>query len=210
MFKKLVFGIIGMIIAIWAFIILTFRPTPEYLRNTEADGVKIQVQISDDDRSPIIRTYTKEEFDTFDQTKIDNIEDDVDGRVEGDLPCVHLLKDNKIYMTFYKNGQKIDPEKTSLKITTYASDYRDPVKERKIEGNLIKKNNQTYTYATKRYSTQYETIFVEYLQCEVTYTIEGKEYVSIFGTFQDNADEDTDFFKTEDLDQPIPPENNGI
>lgn len=206
MFKKLVFGLIGIIITIWAFILLTFRPTPGYLRNTEADGVKIEAKISDDDRTPIIRTYTKEEFNTFDQAKIDNIEDDVDGRVEGDLPCIHLLKDNKIYISFYKDGKKIDPEKTSLKITTYASDYRDPVKEREIEGNLSKESDQTYTYATKRYSTQYETIFVEYLQCEVTYTIEGKDYVSIFGTFQNNADEDTDFFRNEDLKEPLAPE----
>ena len=56
MFKKLVFGIIGLFIAIWAFILLTFRPTPGYLRNTEANGVKIEAKISNDDRSPIIRT----------------------------------------------------------------------------------------------------------------------------------------------------------
>lgn len=206
MFKKLVLGIIGIIIAIWIFILLTFRPTPEYLRNMEADGVKIQVQISDDDRTPIIRTYTKEKFDTFNQDKIENIEDDIDGRVEGDLPAIHLIKDKKIYVSFYKDGQKIDPEKAKIKITAHAADYRDPIKKRKIEGNFTKEADKTYTYATKRYSTQYEKIFVEYLQFQISYTIDGKDYVSIFGTFQNNADEDTDFFENEDLDPPIPPE----
>lgn len=206
MFKKLVFGIIGIFIAIWAFILLTFRPTPGYLRNMEADGVKIEAQISNDDRKPIIRTYTKEEFETFDQAKIDNIEDDVDGRVEGDLPCIDLLKDNKIYISFYKDGKKVDPEKTHIEITAHASDYNDPTKTRHIEGELTDDGENTYSYATKRYGVQFEKYFMEYLQFQISYTIEGKDYVSIFGTFQNNAPDGTDFFKNEDLKEPLDPE----
>ena len=142
---------------------LTFRPTPGYLRNTEADGVKIEAKISDDDRTPIIRTYTKEEFDKFDQCKIDNIEDDVDGRVEGDIPCIDLLKDNKIYISFYKDGKKIEPEKTHIEITAHASDYKDPTKTRHIEGELTNDGENTYSYATKRYGVQFEKYFMEYL-----------------------------------------------
>lgn len=206
MFKKLVFGIIGIFIAIWAFILLTFRPTPGYLRNMEANGVKIEAQISNDDRKPIIRTYTKEEFETFDQAKIDNIEDDVDGRVEGDLPCIDLLKDNKIYISFYKDGKKVDPEKTHIEITAHASDYKDPTKTRHIEGELTEDGENTYSYATKRYGVQFEKYFMEYLQFQISYTIEGKDYVSIFGTFQNNAPDGTDFFKNEDLKEPLAPE----
>ena len=203
MFKKLVFGIIGIFIAIWAFILLTFRPTPGYLRNMEADGVKIEAQISNDDRKPIIRTYTKEEFETFDQAKIDNIEDDVDGRVEGDLPCIDLLKDNKIYISFYKDGKKVDPEKTHIEITAHASDYNDPTKTRHIEGELTDDGENTYSYATKRYGVQFEKYFMEYLQFEVTYTIDGKDYVSILGAFQSNVPDGTDFFRNEDLKEPL-------
>ncbi|MBZ2386568.1 hypothetical protein K8P03_04560 [Anaerococcus murdochii] len=206
MFKKLVFGIIGIFIAIWAFILLTFRPTPGYLRNMEADGVKIEAQISNDDRKPIIRTYTKEEFETFDQAKIDNIEDDVDGRVEGDLPCIDLLKDNKIYISFYKDGKKVDPEKTHIEITAHASDYKDPTKTRHIEGELTEDGENTYSYATKRYGVQFEKYFMEYLQFEVTYTIDEKDYVSILGAFQSNVPDGTDFFRNEDLKEPLDPE----
>lgn len=206
MFKKLVFGIIGIFIAIWAFLLLTFRPTPGYLRNTEADGVKIEAKISDDDRTPIIRTYTKEEFDKFDQSKIDNIEDDVDGRVEGDIPCIDLLKDNKIYISFYKDGKKIEPEKTHIEITAHASDYKDPTKTRHIEGELTNAGENTYSYATKRYGVQFEKYFMEYLQFEVTYTIDGKDYISILGAFQSNVPDGTDFFKNEDLKEPLDPE----
>ncbi len=203
MFKKLVFGIIGIFIAIWAFILLTFRPTPGYLRNMEANGVKIEAQISNDDRKPIIRTYTKKEFETFDQAKIDNIEDDVDGRVEGDLPCIDLLKDNKIYISFYKDGKKVDPEKTHIEITAHASDYNDPTKTRHIEGELTDDGENTYSYATKRYGVQFEKYFMEYLQFEVTYTIDGKDYVSILGAFQSNVPDGTDFFRNEDLKEPL-------
>lgn len=203
MFKKLAFGIIGIFIAIWAFILLTFRPTPGYLRNMEANGVKIEAQISNDDRKPIIRTYTKKEFETFDQAKIDNIEDDVDGRVEGDLPCIDLLKDNKIYISFYKDGKKVDPEKTHIEITAHASDYNDPTKTRHIEGELTDDGENTYSYATKRYGVQFEKYFMEYLQFEVTYTIDGKDYVSILGAFQSNVPDGTDFFRNEDLKEPL-------
>lgn len=206
MFKKLVIGLVFFVIAFFVFIRFAFLPTPEFLRNQEVDGVKIEVQISNDDRKPIIRTYTKEEFETFDQTKIDNIEDDVDGRVEGDLPCIDLLKDNKIYISFYKDGKKVDPEKTHIEITAHASDYKDPTKTRHIEGELTEDGENTYSYATKRYGVQFEKYFMEYLQFQISYTIEGKDYVSIFGTFQNNAPDGTDFFKNEDLKEPLDPE----
>lgn len=206
MFKKLVIGLVFFVIAFFVFIRFAFLPTPEFLRNQEVDGVKIEVQISNDDRKPIIRTYTREEFDTFDQTKIDNIEDDVDGRVEGDLPCIDLLKDNKIYISFYKDGKKVDPEKTHIEITAHASDYKDPTKTRHIEGELTEDGENTYSYATKRYGVQFEKYFMEYLQFQISYTIEGKDYVSIFGTFQNNAPDGTDFFKNEDLKEPLDPE----
>lgn len=206
MFKKLVIGLVFFVIAFFVFIRFAFLPTPEFLRNQEVDGVKIEVQISNDDRKPIIRTYTREEFDTFDQTKIDNIEDDVDGRVEGDLPCIDLLKDNKIYISFYKDGKKVDPEKTHIEITAHASDYKDPTKTRHIEGELTEDGENTYSYATKRYGVQFEKYFMEYLQFQISYTIEDKDYVSIFGTFQNNAPDGTDFFKNEDLKEPLDPE----
>ena len=206
MFKKLALGLVCLVVAFFVFIRFAFLPTPEFLRNQEADGVKIQAKISDDDRSPIIRTYTKEKFTSFNQAKIDNIEDDVDGRVEGDLPCIDLLKDNKIYISFYKDDKKVDPEKTHIEITAHASDYKDPTKTRHIEGELTNDGENTYSYATKRYGVQFEKYFMEYLQFEVTYTIDGKDYVSILGTFQSNAPDGTDFFKNEDLKEPLDPE----
>lgn len=206
MLKKILIGVGALIIASITYIIFATLPTPSFMRNQEADGVKIEVEISNDDRSPIIRTYTKEEFDSFDQEKIEEINDKISGRIEGDLPRINLVSDNKIYINFYKDGKKVDPEKTQVKITVHAADYRDPVKKREIEDKLSKEADKTYSFATRRYSTQYEKYFMEYLRIELIYTIEGKDYVSIFGTFQDNSEEGTDFFDNEDLENPIEPE----
>lgn len=208
MFKKILIAIVSIIIGAFAFIQFVTMPTPSFMRNKEVDGVKIEAKISNDDRSPIIRTFAKEEFENFDEGKILDIYDDVAGRIEGDLPRIHLLNDNKIYVSFYKDGQKIEPEKTRLKITAHADHYNDPVKKRKIEGELSKDADKTYSFATKRYSTQYQKYFIEYLRFEISYTIEGKDYLSVFATFQDNAKEGTDFFENEDLNPPIPPEDD--
>lgn len=206
MFKKIIIGLVSLVIGLFLFIQFITMPTPNFMRNQEANGVKIQVQISDDERKPIIRTFTKEKFDTFSEGKIRDINADVSGGIEGDLPCIHLLENNKVYISFYKDGKKVDPENAQIKITAHASDYRDPTDKREIEGDLSKEADKTYTFTTKRYSIQYEKFFIEYLRIEVTYTIEGKDYISIFATNQDNATEGTDFFENEDLKEPLDPE----
>ena len=91
MFKKLVIGLVFLVVAFFVFIRFAFLPTPEFLRNQEVDGVKVEIRISDDERKPIIRTYTKEEFDKFDQSKIDNIEDDVD------LSLIHISEPTRLH-----------------------------------------------------------------------------------------------------------------
>lgn len=203
MFKKVIIGIVSLIIGAFLFIQFVTLPTPNFMRNQEKDGVKIQVQISNDERKPIIRTFTKEKFD---QEKIEKINDEVAGRIEGDIPSIHLLENDKIYLTFYKDGEKIEPDDAYIKITAHASDYRDPTKKRYIEGDLTDNGDKTYSFATKRYSVQYEKYFIEYLRFEVNYTIDGKDYISIFATNQDNAGDGTDFFENEDLKEPLNPE----
>lgn len=205
MFKKVIIGIVSLIIGAFLFIQFVTLPTPNFMRNQEKDGIKIQVQISNDERNPIIKTYTKDEFEKFDQEKIEKINDEVAGRIEGDIPSIHLLENDKIYLTFYKDGEKIEPDDAYIKITAHASDYRDPTKKRYIEGDLTDNGDKTYSFATKRYSVQYEKYFIEYLRFEIAYTIEDKDYISIFATNQDNAGDGTDFFENEDLKEPLNP-----
>lgn len=183
-----------------------FSPTPDFRRNNGVHGVKVNIKVSDDERKPIIRTFKREKFENLPENKIMKLRDTIDGRIEGDIPCIHLNYDNKIYFEFTKDGKVYQPEIPKIKIFASASHYDDNQKNRIIEGELDRLDDGRYFYETKRYSTQFEKYFLEYLRIEVYYTIDGVAYLSTFGTFQDNANDGTDFFDNEKLEMPIPPE----
>ena len=203
-----VFAIV-IIIAIILFVAVQiyFSPTPEAKRNNSVHGVKVNVQVSNDERKPIVRTFERSKFESLPEQKVMRVRDTIAGRIEGDIPCIQLNDDNKIYFTFEKDGEVYEPEEIpKIKIFASASHYDDNQKQRVIEGELDRLDDGRYFYETKRYSTQFEKYFLEYLRIEVYYTIDGVDYVSTFGTFQGNGDEGTDFFDNETLENPIPPE----
>lgn len=170
------------------------------------NGVKVNIQVSNDERKPIVRTFEREEFESLSESKVMKVRDKIAGRIEGDIPCIHLNYDNKIYFEFTKDGKVYEPEIPKIKIFASASHYADDQKQRVIEGELDRLDDGRYFYETKRYSTQFEKYFLEYLRIEIYYTIDGVDYLSTFGTFQDNANDGTDFFDNENLEKPIPPE----
>ena len=183
-----------------------FSPTPESKRNNSVHGVKVNIKVSDDERKPIVRTFERSKFESMPENKIMKVRDTIDGRIEGDIPSIHLNEDNRIYFTFEKDGEVFEPAIPKIKIFAAASYYDDKERQRVIEGELDRLDDGRYFYETKRYSTQFEKYFLEYLRVEIYYTIDGIDYVSTFGTFQDNANEGTDFFDNEKLEEPIPPE----
>ena len=180
-------------------------PKPEAKRNNSVHGVKVNIKVSDDERKPIIRTFEKEEFESLPEQKVMRVRDTIAGAIEGDIPCIHLNEDNKFYVEFINKGKVYEPEIPKIKIFA-DSYYNDKTRETLIEGELDRLDDGRYFYETKRYSTQFEKYFLEYLRIEIYYTIDGVDYVSTFGTFQDNANEGTDFFNNETLEKPIPPE----
>lgn len=183
-----------------------FSPTPDFKRNNSIHGVKVNIQVSNDERKPIVRTFKREKFENLSEKEIMKLRDTIDGRIEGDIPSIHLNEDNKIYFTFESGGEVYQPEIPKIKIFASASHYDDKQKQRVIEGELDRLDDGRYFYETKRYSTQFEKYFIGYLRVEIYYTIDGVDYVSTFGAFQDNANEGTDFFDNETLENPIPPE----
>lgn len=184
-----------------------FSPTPDFKRNNSIHGDKVNVQVSDDERKPIIRTFERSKFESLPESKVMKVRDKIDGRVEGDIPSIHLNEDNRIYFTFEKDGEVYQPAIPKIKIFASASHYDDKEKQRVIEGELDRLDDGRYYFETKRYSTQFEKYFIGYLRVEIYYTIDGVDYVSTFGTFQDNANEGTDFFNNKTLEKPIPPED---
>lgn len=202
MVKKILIGLACLILGLIGLNLYIFHQTPNFMRNNEVDGVRMEAKIEYDERDPITKTLRAEDYRNLSEKKLEGINDKIAGRIEGDIPSIHLNQGGGFTLTFYKDGKKVGPEDLSVKITAYASDYRDPDKKREIKLEPISTDNKTYIYKTKRYSIQYEKYFIEYLRVEVAYKIGGKEYLSVFATNQDNANDGTDFFKNEDLEKP--------
>lgn len=198
--------VIILTIILFAAIQIYFSPTPDFKRNNSVHGVKVNIKVSNDERKPIVRTFEKEKFENLSEKEIVKLRDKIDGRIEGDIPSIHLNKDNKIYFTFERAGEVYTPEIPKIKIFASASHYDDKEKQRVIEGELDRLDDGRYFFETKRYRTQFEKYFIGYLRVEIYYTIDGVDYVSTFGTFQDNANDGTNFFDNEKLEEPIPPE----
>lgn len=133
-----------------------FSPTPESRRNNSVHGVRVNIKVSNDERTPIIRTFERAKFESLPENKIMKLRDTIDGRIEGDIPSIHLNEDNRIYFTFEKEGEVFEPEIPKIKIFASASYYDDKQKQRVIEGELDRLDDGRYYFETKRYSTQFE------------------------------------------------------
>lgn len=180
-------------------------PKPEAKRNNSVHGVKVNIKVSNDERTPIIRTFERAKFESLPEQKVMKLRDTIAGSIEGDIPCIHLNKDNKFYVEFIDRGEVYEPAIPKIKIFA-DSYYNDKTRETVIEGELDRLDDGRYYFETKRYNTQFEKYFMEYLRVEIYYTIGEVDYVSTFGTFQDNANDGTNFFENEKLEKPIPPE----
>ena len=208
--KKKILIVLWMILAAGAtlavFVSYVFSPTPNIVRNETVDGIRMDATIAWDERNPIIRTFKEKDYLALTDEKLSKVRDTIDGKIEGDIPCIDLNKDPRIFFQFEKNKKPVKPEEATIKIIAHASHYDDPQKTRIITGDMKDEGDLGYSYTTKRYSRQYEKNFLEYLQVEVHYTIDGENYISTFGIFQGNANEGTDFFDDEELETPIEPE----
>ena len=85
-------------------------PTPQKSRNNEVNGIQLQAEVSKDERIPIIRTMTLEDYQSKDEAEKEKLHDSLFGNVEGDIPCVHLLYDNTIRFRVMKDGTAIATE----------------------------------------------------------------------------------------------------
>lgn len=193
-------------VAFAAFLSYAFSPTPDFRRNETVDGMRMDAVVAWDERKPIIRTYKEKDYLALTEGELAKVRDTIEGKIEGDIPCISLNKDPNMFFQFEKDEKPVKPEKATIKIIAHASHWDDPQKTRVITGELKDEGDLGYSYTTKRYSRQYEKYFLEYLQVEVRYTVDGEDYISTFGTFQGNGDDDTDFFENEELPEPVEPE----
>ena len=57
--------VIILTIILFAAIQIYFSPTPIFRRNNSMNGVKVNIQVSNDERKPIVRTFEREEFESL-------------------------------------------------------------------------------------------------------------------------------------------------
>jgi len=200
--KKILFSIlsIGIIITgVLIYINWSFKPLPEEKRNMSTSNVRMLVNMEDIDwRTPIIRTYTKEEFDSFDENEMNKVKGIVSGNVEGDVPILKI--ENGIGMVevsfekidkgdgFEVIGKIIPDDFPKIKISALDTLYSK--EEPKIINDVMAKRKETgatYRYEIKRYFKEGEIyhnendeLFMESMFIEINYEINKESYVSIF------------------------------
>lgn len=213
--KILITTIVIFIFIMGAFLIIAWltRPTPDHKRNISETDARIEVSFSDEreTRNAIIRTYKEEEYKNFDEKKISKIMDIIGGNIEGDIPAVHLREGkNKIYVSFFKDDREVIPDHIP-EIEIIVLDHiegtgSEAVYEDKIIKDKLENQDGKYSYGFKRYLPQYEKYFVYYSTIKIPYEIDGEKYISIFGLNASNANEGSDFFNNEELEEPLEPE----
>lgn len=175
----------------------SLKPLPEEKRNISSSNIKMIVDMEDTDyRTPIIRTYTKEEFDSFDQDELDKIKDLVNGNIEGDIPALkiedgrgileisfQMIDNNKDYQVV---GEIVPDDIPKIKIGV--TNYDSQQSKRTIENSFIESEEEgIYLYEIKRYfddeeleNFDKEEFFMEFMYIEVDFEINKEKYVSIF------------------------------
>lgn len=200
--KKILFSIliIGIIIsAVLIYIDWSLKPLPEEKRNISTSNVRMLINMEDTDwRTPIIRTFTKEEFDSFDENQIHKIKSIVNGNIEGDLPAFKIENGIGILeVSFEKTDKnndfeviaKIIPDKLpKIKISALESLYSKE-EPKKINGSFTEseKMEGIYLYEIKKYSNKDEIyhsetddFFMESMFIEINYEVNKESYISVF------------------------------
>ncbi len=176
----------------------SLKPLPEEKRNITTTNIKMIADISDKvGRSPIIRTYTKEEFDSFSENELKKIRNIVSGNIEGDAPTseiedgtgtieisFEMVEEND---NFTVTGKIVPDNIPSIKIWALST-LNSKEEPELISGELIKGKTEgiylceinRYFHGNEIYSHENDDFSMESMFIEVNYKISGKDYISIF------------------------------
>ncbi|MFA5576450.1 MAG: hypothetical protein WC983_04140 [Tissierellaceae bacterium] len=174
------------------------KPLPEEKRNISTTNIRMLVDITDRaSRSPIVRTYTKEEFEKFDEKQLRRIMNLVSGNVEGDAPTLRMEDEiGRIEISFEmieKNdgftvtGKIVPDDIPSIRILALSTLYSKE-EPKIINGKLIENETQgkylceinRYFDIDEIYHSDNDDFTMESMFIEVSYEINNKAYVSIF------------------------------
>lgn len=186
---------IAVIAAIFLYMQWTLKPLPEAKRNQSTTDITMIVGVRDTaDRTPIIRTYTLDEYDAMDSKQIARVREVVNGNIEGDVPAVKLENGrSRIDFSFAdtsdgRNAVPIIPDTVpDIRITSLETLYseEEPVE---LSDTLAEGEKEgSYYYTIQRYQNfegksldGNEEFYVEALYIEIQFVIDGESYVSLF------------------------------
>ena len=172
-------------LGIW-YLSQAMKPTANALRNMTDTDVTMYLNLPDSTPSrAVIRTFDKEKYDNFSISKKMKIRGQIAGNLEGDIPTLHLPEGDTMRFVFqdvsYENLLPVIPPEITL--TVYANTSVIP-KDDRLFTEPMKKHRFTLEQDENGYYFQYpedlqKTETVVNCLLEVTYTINGRDYISL-------------------------------
>ena len=127
--------LIGILLLIFTFLQITYRPTADKDRVTNETDIKVMVITADESRSAIIKTYELDKFSKLSKSNQMKIMNSTCGKVEGDVPNVSIKNkdDSYIKISFQdKKSKKKAPDIDSINLYTAAGMPVSPKKRQDI------------------------------------------------------------------------------
>lgn len=188
---------------IFVYVNRTLQPLPENERNASTSNTTMRVRLKDAaNRTPIVRTYTQEEFAKLDAKEMARIKEVVNGNREGDVPALSIENGKgTLEFSFEKTRQKgadtpvlvVPKEVPEIKISATETLYSKE-EPKVITDSLRASEEGKYVYDIEKYlNTQKvqldtkEEFYAESMYIEIRYQMDDEGYVSIFAinTVQD-------------------------
>lgn len=157
------------------------KPLEEEKRNLSTTDIKLMVKVEGEERSAIVRTFKKEEFDILSEKAIGGIDKITAGKIEGDVPFVELI-DGKGKIEF-KVMKAVDDRlenqdfQGQAKITMRVGDTLYSKEEALIyEDYLNVAEDGSYYYEIEKYLEEdFQGIYID-----IEYEVNDEAYVSTF------------------------------
>lgn len=148
---------------------VAFRPTPYAERNiSETDAIMYVNLPGQTPSDAIIRTYSKEDYDSFSQRKKSRIYEKVGGKMEGDVPPLLINEGETIAHFTFQNGTSHDmtpKEPPTIRIREHVGVLPDNSQRVLVHEDTLSKDDDGYYYDFSGfhpiYSSEYPSVTLE-------------------------------------------------
>ncbi len=192
--KTGIFPVLLLLLLVGGFLIIrqSFQPLPEEKRNLSTMDIRMQVDVPDTaGRTPIVRTFTREEFDKKDEKERERLKEVVNGNIEGDVPALVREKGRDFIALYFLKTDTSAPSDGALVSPDALPEIRLSVLEtlysreepKVITDTVTETEEGKYRYEISGYldeTQRPEDSEMEAMYIQVRYQIDGTGYVSVF------------------------------